>query len=166
MQAQIQIPIPTKCRVLRMAKGCSTVHQRKLVATCKDQKSLNRQEESVISTGKPVATEYQGCSKNHEIPGSSEESGTEGRNWPHHVHISPDCVLHMEKVFSIIRKIYDPKPTDDLKDLDVNTAIWCEVMSVTLQAAVHLGRDYSLGLRSVGVSLRSLWSTYFGQLRS
>ena len=29
------------------------------------------------------------------------------------------------------------------------TAIWCMAMSVTLQAAVHLGRDNSLNLRSV-----------------
>ena len=64
-------------------------------------------------------------------------------------HISPDCVPHMEKVFSIVRKIYDRKPTDNLKDLDVNPAIWCIFMSVTLQAAVHLGRDFSLNLRSV-----------------
>ena len=53
------------------------------------------------------------------------------------------------KVFSIARRIYDRKPTDDLKYLDVNTAIWCIFMSVTLQAAVHLGRDYLLNLRSV-----------------
>ena len=38
---------------------------------------------------------------------------------------------------------------DNLKDFDVNTAIWGIFMSVTLQAAVHLGRDYSLNLRSV-----------------
>ena len=54
----------------------------------------------------------------------------------------------MEKVFSIIRKTYDRKPTDDLKDVDVNTVIWCIFMSVTLQAAVHLGQDYSQNLRS------------------
>ena len=55
-----------------------------------------------------------------------------------------DCVPHMEKVFSIVRKIYDRKPRDNLKDLDVNTAFWCIFMS-----AVHLGRDYSLNLRFV-----------------
>ena len=43
----------------------------------------------------------------------------------------------------------DRKATDNLKDLVVNTAIWGIFMSVTLQAAVHLGRDYSLNLRSV-----------------
>ena len=48
----------------------------------------------------------------------------------------------MEKVFSVIRRIYDRKPTDDLKDLGVNPAIWSTFMSVTLQAAVHIGRDW------------------------
>ena len=69
--------------------------------------------------------------------------------WPHHFRVSADCVPHMEKVFSTIRKIYDRKPTDDLKDLDVNTAIWCIFISVTLQAAVHLGRDNSQNPRSI-----------------
>ena len=71
------------------------------------------------------------------------------RIWPHHFRISPDCVLHMEKVFSIVRKIYDRKPTDHLKDLGVNPAIGDIFMSVTLQAALHLERDYSWNLRSV-----------------
>ena len=43
-----------------------------LLAIDKDQKSLNRQEESVISTGRLVATEYQGCSGNLEVPEDSE----------------------------------------------------------------------------------------------
>ena len=62
--------------------------------------------------------------------------------------MSPDFAPHMDKVFSIQRKIYDWKPTDNLKDFDVNTAIWSILMSITLQAAVHLGRDYSQNLRS------------------
>ena len=36
-----------------------------------------------------------------------------------------------------------------MKGLDVNAAILGIFMSVTLQAAVHLGRDYTLNLRSV-----------------
>ena len=47
----------------------------------------------------------------------------------------------METVCSIIRKICGQSPTDDLDDLDVNTAIWGIFMNTTLQAAVHLGRD-------------------------
>ena len=47
------------------------------------------------------------------------------------------------------RGTYDRKPRDDLKDLDVNTAKWGTFMSVTPQAAVHLGQDYSQNLRSI-----------------
>ena len=138
----------------------------KPVATGKDQKSLNRQDESVISTGKLVAIEYQRCPGNPGIPEGLEYSKPKSRMWPHHFHFSPDSVPHMEKDFSIARKIYDRKPTDNLKDLDVNPAIWGILISVTLQAAVHLGRDYSLNLRSVKNQCSSLWSTYFGQPRS
>ena len=55
----------------------------------------------------------------------------------------------MEKVFSIVRQTYGRSPTDDLNDFDVNTAVWCIFMSVTLQAAVHLGQDYSGNLRKI-----------------
>ena len=54
----------------------------------------------------------------------------------------------MEKVFSIVRQRYGRSPTDRMKGLDVNTAIWSFFMSVTPQAAVHLGEDYSENLRS------------------
>ena len=83
------------------------------------------------------------------VPEDSGGSESESRIWPHHFHMSPEHVPHMEKVFSIERKIYDRRPTDKLKDLDVNTASCGVFMSVTLQAVVHLGRDHSLNLRSV-----------------
>ena len=123
----------------------------KLVATNTDQNSLNRREES-LSTGKLVAmmmNEHQGCSGKSKVPEDSGGSEPKSRILPHNLHVSPDYVPHMGKVFSIVRKIYDRKPTDNLKDLDVNTAIWGISMSVTLHAAVHLGRDYSINLRSV-----------------
>ena len=53
----------------------------------------------------------------------------------------------MEKVYSIVRQVYGRSPTDDLNDLDENNAIWRIFMNVTLQAAVHLGRDYMENLR-------------------
>ena len=59
---------------------------------------------------------------------------TEGRIRPHHFNVSPDCVPHMEKVFSGARQTYGRNPTDDLNDLDVNTAFWNGFMSVTLQS--------------------------------
>ena len=138
--------------------------QGKPVATGQDQKSLNLQQKSVIRTRKLVATEVQGCSGNPEIPGDSEDSEPKGRIWPHHFRISPDCAPHKKKVCSIVRKIYDRKPTDVLNDLDVNTAIWDRFMSVTLQAAVHLVRDYLQNIRSVkNLSSKSveqlLWTT-------
>ena len=121
------------------------------MATNTDQNSLNRREES-LSTGKPVAmmmNEHQGCLGKSEVPEDSGDSELEIRIWPHHFHISPEYVPHMEKVFSIVRKVYDRKPTDKWKELDVNTEIWGTFMCVTLQAAVRLGRDYSMNLRSV-----------------
>ena len=125
MQAPIKIPIPTQRRVPRMAMGCSTVHQhRKLVATDKDQKSLNRQENLTSAQGHLWQTEHQGCSRNPEVSEDSEGSELESRIWPHHFRTSPNNVDHMEKVFLMIRKTYVRKPTDDLTDLDVNTAIW------------------------------------------
>ena len=59
----------------------------------------------------------------------------------HNFQMFPAVVRHRE-VYSIVRKIYGRSPTDDLNDLDVNTAVWSTFMNVTLQAAVHLGRDY------------------------
>ena len=83
-----------------MAKGFSTVHtHREPVATDKDQKSLNRHERSIISTGELVATGYQGYPENPETPEDSEDSELESRMWPHHFSISRDNVDHMEKVF-------------------------------------------------------------------
>ena len=54
----------------------------------------------------------------------------------------------MEKVFPIVRQRYGRSPTDQMKDFDVNTAIRGFLMSVTHQAAVHLGKDYTDNLRS------------------
>ena len=61
--------------------------------------------------------------------------------------MSPAVVPRMEIVYSIVRKIQCRSPTDDLDDLDVNTAVWDIFMNVTLQAAVHLGQAYMENLR-------------------
>ena len=105
--------------------GCSTVHQHR--ETCGNGQGSEVSEsarKSDISTGAPVATEHQGCSRNPEVPEDSQGSELESRIWPHHFRTSPNNVDHMEKVFLMIRKTYVRKPTDDLTDLDVNTAIW------------------------------------------
>ena len=72
--------------------------------------------------------------------GNSESSKAGSRNWPHNFHMFPAAGLHMEKVYLIVRQVRSL--TDDLNDLDVNI-----FMNVTLQAAVHLGRDYMENLR-------------------
>ena len=119
------------------------VSTRKPVATEEDQEHLNCPEDSVRK-GKPVAPRYPGN------PGNSGDSGTESNDedCPHNLHISTNYVLHIEKVFSIVRQRYGRSPTDQMKDFDVNTEIWCIFMSVTLQAAVHLGTDYTEKLRT------------------
>ena len=53
----------------------------------------------------------------------------------------------MEKVYSIVRKVYGRSPTDEMNDLDVNNAIWCIFINVTLQVAVNLGQDFMENLR-------------------
>ena len=66
-------------------------------------------------TGKPVASRNSGNSGN---------SKAGSREWPHTFHMSPASVPHMEKVYSIVRQIYGRSPTDDLNDLDVNSAVF------------------------------------------
>ena len=82
--------------------------------------------------------------ENSDNSGNSKAGSTK---WPHKCHTSPAAVHHMENVFSIVRQIYGRSPTDDLNDLDENNAMWGIFMNVTLQAAVHLGRDYEANLR-------------------
>ena len=71
----------------------------------------------------------------------------DAEKWPYNFHMSPAAVSHMEKVYSIVRQIYGRSPTDDLNDLNVNTAICGIFLNVTIQAAVHLGQDYMENLR-------------------
>ena len=64
------------------------------VATEQDQKSLNRHEKSIKSTGELVATGYQGCREKPETPEDSEDLELESRIWPHHFSFSPDNYNH------------------------------------------------------------------------
>ena len=104
----------------------------KLVATEEDQEHLNFPEDSQ-STGKLVAPGYPGYPGTRGNSGDSETEGND-EDWPHNLHMSSNYVLHMEKVFSIVRQRYGRSLTDQMKDPDVNTAILCMFMSVTLRA--------------------------------
>ena len=90
------------------------------------------------------ATEKLVASRNWEVAGKLEAGS---RNWKPNYHISPAVVSHMDTVCSMVRQIYGRSPTDDLKDFDVNKAIWCIFLKVTLQAAVRLAQDYTENLR-------------------
>ena len=86
---------------------------------------------------------------------SNHDAASNSQGWqkdadkilPHSLHISRNNVPHMEKVFSILRQKCGLGPMDLMKHLDVNTAIWSILLSVTLQAAVYLGVDYAENLR-------------------
>ena len=106
-------------------------------------------ENRIVARSKPTTMNL-GSTGELVAPGYPGNSGTEGNDedWPHNLHISTNYVLHMEKVFSIVRQRNGRSPTDQMKDLDVNTATRSKFMSVTLQAVVHLGKDYTENLRS------------------
>ena len=90
--------------------------------------------------------------KNLRLPVFEKIQGfleAEGRKWPHNFYISSEVVSYVDKVYSIVRKTYDRGPTDEMKDLIVNAAIWRMFMNTTLQAAVHLRQDYDQNLRFV-----------------
>ena len=57
-------------------------------------------------------------------------------------HISVPFVPHLERVYWNLRQQLKRKAEDKMEDLDVNTLIWRMFVSVTQQAAVHLGNDY------------------------
>ena len=119
MQAQNKIPIPTQRRVLKVDKeilNCSPAQGNLWQLNTKDVQEITKFQKVQKTQKSNLATSF-----------------------PYFARLC--CVPHREKVFSIVRKIYDWNPTDNLKGLDVNTAIWGIFMTVTLQAAVHLGRD-------------------------
>ena len=62
--------------------------------------------------------------------------------WPNNYQISAASVPHLENVYSNLRQKIGRKSGDDTNDLDTNSLIWEILMSATLDAAVHLGKDY------------------------
>ena len=83
----------------RMAKGCSTGFEHRW--TCSDRLRPEVPESSGENlnwgTSSICHREYPVDSKTSE---DSEDSEPESWIWPHHFHVSPDCVPHMKRVFS------------------------------------------------------------------
>ena len=127
-----------------MAKRCTS--GREYRETCLDTRNS-------VSTRKLVATRN---------PGNSGDSKTEGNDedWPHNLHILSNYVLHVEKVFSIVRQRYGRSPTDQIKDLDVNTAIWIILMSLTLLGMI-MRKIFDLPRINQG----NLWDNYVKWLK-
>ena len=72
----------------------------------------------------------------------------EDTEWPYNYRISRADVPHLEKVFSNLRQKFGRKPGDKMEDFDENSSMWGLFVSVTLNAAVHLGKDYLENLHS------------------
>ena len=66
----------------------------------------------------------------------------------------------MEKVYSIVRKTYDRSPSNNLDDLDVNTAIWCMVMNTTFKQQFILVKTIWRIYDLLSIYSWSLWSSY------
>ena len=94
----------------------------KPVATEEDQEHQNYPDE-FVGTGKPVAQDTKDIQDPKETQETQEPEGND-KVCPHHLHISPNYVQHMEKVFSIVRQTYGRCSTDPMKDVDVSTAFW------------------------------------------
>ena len=64
-------------------------------------------------------------------------------------HCAYSEVIRFFQSVGCVQKVRgDSSLRDKMEDLDVNTAIWCIFMSVTLQAALHLGTDCTENSRS------------------
>ena len=90
-----------------------------------------------------------------------EESGT---TWNNHLHISPDTSHYVEAVF-MVRKIYGKQPGGLMEDLYVNLANWRLFMNTTLQAAVHLGKDYDTNLHYAKNHIWDSLEQLFGEIK-
>ena len=81
------------------------------------------QEEAV--TGRPIAyftaTSKPVVSSKSDRPGSPKAERIERSD---NLYMSPATVHHTEAVFSIMKRIYEREPDDNMDDLDVNMATW------------------------------------------
>ena len=93
---------------------------KKPAATDRSQESLEFSDSESWSNHEEEVTETCCIQKFRKL----EFPRVRSRKWPHHFHMSPAVVPHMEKVYSIVRQIFGRSPTDDLNDLDENYAVW------------------------------------------
>ena len=101
---------------------------------------------------RPAATE---TNQNLVFQASAGRPAAEGSGivnvdsvWPINFQISVDYGPHLEKVNSKLRQKIGRTSGDDMNDLDTNSWIWEMLVSVTLDAALHLGKVFLENLRS------------------
>ena len=99
----------------------------------------------------------------------SRNSGTEGNDedWPHNLHISTNYVLHMEKVFSIVRQRYGHCP----RETEWKTSMWTQLHGVySCPSLFKLQFILGQTLRRIcvlpGISPRNHWDSCFKWLGS
>ena len=105
-----------------------------------------------LSAERPAATE---TNQHLDMLARAEKPAAKGLDivdvdseWPNNFQISVAYVPHLEKVYSNSRQKFGRKSGDDMNDLKTNSLTWRMFMFVTLDAAVHLGKDYSQNLHS------------------
>ena len=89
-----------------------------------------------------------------------------GATRKHFLAISPDHVPYMNDVYNMVRKVYARPADDPMKDLNVNMAIWRIFMNATLRAAIHLGNDHDVNVRTVQNSSGRTAGQLFGDVSS
>ena len=95
-----------------------------------------------------------------KLEASSSESLLTGTLWAHkNQKKTQEAAKHMDKVFSLVRKMYGYSPNDEMEGINVNGATWSIFMSATLRAALTLGNNYTEILTTIKTekSLRQLF---------
>ena len=77
--------------------------------------------------------------------------------------MSPNTSHFLEAVFSMVRKIYGKQ--DPMEDLSVNLAFWGMFMNTTLQAAIHLGKDYETNSHNAKNHIWDSLGQLFGEIK-
>ena len=103
------------------------------------------------SAERPAATE---TNQNLDLSARAGKPAAKGSDivdvdseWPNNFQISV-ALPHFEKVHSNLRQKIGRKSGVDMNDIDTNSLIWGMFMSASLDAAVHLGKDYLENLHS------------------
>ena len=168
------VPSPTASKSRWVLRGPVNLIGRVQGETCSERTQSRRSVE--FSREEPGTSEFARKPKDTRklvASGNSDIDGT-GKIWSHNLLISTAYVRHLEKVLWNVRQRYGLSPGDKRGKVDANAAIWRIFMSVTLQAAVHLGKNRSeiftfhqeLNLALIETLVSCNWETDHGSERN